>query len=270
MRVVVDTNILFRFALVPISLLLPLAFVAFSQVAADKSENFTVSQMVSKDMQGASDRKVRSEKILKAQGVPVNNWLPVIEAESNTAPRPVEEIAYRCLALLVVAVKGESHSQGDPLPQEVIEQVIEKYQLETHFTPSEKNYINNPDPPKQDSVNFTWRYESAWTLLWALGYADELGKPDADSIADAGQAVRYMWSRTAEEFTADAQLRPFSEILDQADLVYRYNWAVVDARVKGQQPPSNLDSGITYERHYALNWLIGYLNQEWDDISTDT
>ncbi|MCR9246223.1 MAG: DUF4272 domain-containing protein [bacterium] len=24
------------------------------------------------------------------------------------------------------------------------------------------------------------------------------------------------------------------------------------------------------ERHYALNWLIGYRNQAWDDVSTDT
>jgi len=28
--------------------------------------------------------------------------------------------------------------------------------------------------------------------------------------------------------------------------------------------------GVTYERHYAPNWLIGYMDEEWDDISTDT
>jgi hypothetical protein len=60
------------------------------------------------------------------------------------------------------------------------------------------------------------------------------------------------------------------QILDQADLIYRYHWAVVDARVKGKQPPAGLDPGIVYERHYALNWLIRYSDQEWDDISTDT
>jgi hypothetical protein len=27
---------------------------------------------------------------------------------------------------------------------------------------------------------------------------------------------------------------------------------------------------VTDERHYALNWLIGYLEQAWDDVSTDT
>nr|WP_246762835.1 DUF4272 domain-containing protein [Rhizobium sp. NZLR1] len=28
--------------------------------------------------------------------------------------------------------------------------------------------------------------------------------------------------------------------------------------------------GAVYARHYALNWLIGYMDQDWDDISTDT
>jgi uncharacterized protein DUF4272 len=32
----------------------------------------------------------------------------------------------------------------------------------------------------------------------------------------------------------------------------------------------NLDSGVVYERHYALNWLIGYMGREWDDVTTDT
>jgi hypothetical protein len=27
---------------------------------------------------------------------------------------------------------------------------------------------------------------------------------------------------------------------------------------------------VVYERHYALNWLTGYMDQDWDDISTDT
>ena len=51
---------------------------------------------------------------------------------------------------------------------------------------------------------------------------------------------------------------------------YRYHWAVVDARVNGLEIPSDIDASVVYERHYALNWLVGYSGQEWDDISTDT
>jgi hypothetical protein len=34
--------------------------------------------------------------------------------------------------------------------------------------------------------------------------------------------------------------------------------------------PAELDEGIVMERHDALNWLIGSMNQEWDAVSTDT
>lgn len=210
----------------------------------------------------ALDRKSRSEAILKLQGVPINNWLPVIEAEEEAKKRTVEEIAYRALALLTVAVKGEG------LEQSTVERIVADYGLENYFTPKERAFIEQEFPLESDRVNFSWRYEAAWTLLWALGYVDDLGVPD--SYCDVGRAVRFMKERTPEQFIADAKLRPLSEILDQADLIYRYNWAVVDARVNGKPAPAGLDPGVTYERHYALNWLIGYMNQAWDDISTDT
>ena len=79
-----------------------------------------------------------------------------------------------------------------------------------------------------------------------------------------------MKEKHKEQFISSAKLRTPSEILDQADLIYRYHWAVVDARVNGKEPPAKLDPSVVMERHYALNWLIGYMNQEWDDVSTDT
>jgi hypothetical protein len=32
----------------------------------------------------------------------------------------------------------------------------------------------------------------------------------------------------------------------------------------------DLHPGVAQERHHALNWLIGYMDQEWDKVSTDT
>jgi Domain of unknown function (DUF4272) len=79
-----------------------------------------------------------------------------------------------------------------------------------------------------------------------------------------------MSGTTTARFIEDSELRPIGDILDQVDLIYRYHWAVRNARLKGQQIPADLDPGVTEERHYALNWLIGYLEQAWDDVSTDT
>lgn len=69
---------------------------------------------------------------------------------------------------------------------------------------------------------------------------------------------------------SDARLRSASEILDEADLIYRIDWACVDARVNGSPTPEGVDCDVVQERHHALNWLIGYQRQAWDDVSTDT
>lgn len=210
----------------------------------------------------AIQRKERSERVLAKEKVPINKSLPVIESEKEVKRRAKDEVAYRALALLVVAVKAEG------LEQPRVKKIIEDYGLSPHFTPKERAFLKNEAPSQHDNVQFVWRYEAAWTLLWALGYVEKLEKPE--TICDVPRAVKFMRERKTNQFISEAKLRPLAEILDQADRIYRYHWAVVEARVNGKPAPAGLEAGVTLERHYALNWLIGYMGQEWDDISTDT
>lgn len=210
----------------------------------------------------ALHRKEHSEAALRNEGVPVNPHLPVIETEAESKRRSPDQVAYRALALLVVAVKGEG------LEQDIVQRVIKDYGLQVHFTPKEQAFIATASPSQADYVQFSWRYEAAWTLLWALGFVDDLGKPT--SICDVPRAVTFMKERSTEEFVEQSRLRTQRELLDKADLVYRYHWAVVSARINGRPSPAGLEPGVTLERHYALNWLVGYMNQDWDHVSTDT
>ena len=210
----------------------------------------------------AIDRKRRSERILRAEGVPVLATLPVIETAAEALKRSKEEVALRTLCVLFVAAKGEG------LDEELAEHLLETYELRPHLTPKELAFVLNKSPSQHDRIQFTWRHEAAWVLLWALGFVAELGKPDR--ICDVAFAAGTMAERTASQFIEDSELRPIADILDQADLIYRYHWAVVNARLKGQQAPAALDPGVTQERHHALNWLIGYYEQDWDHVSTDT
>jgi len=211
----------------------------------------------------ALERKFRSEEICKFEGVSVNPHLPLVEDESEIKLRTNEEVAWRAMALGIVSVKGEGLEQSRVL------EIVEQYNLQNAFTPHEKDFIYNQNPSESDCAKFSWRYESYWVLLWALSYIKELGRPD--QICDVPTAVRIMIdSVNANTFIENARLRNIDEILDATDLIYRYHWACVDARLKGQTTPARLDAGVVYERHYALNWLVGYLEQEWDEISTDT
>ncbi len=135
-------------------------------------------------------RKSRSEATLRTEGVPINKSLPVIESEKDAKRRTKEEVAYRTLALLVVAVKGEG------LEQPIVEKIIKDYELDTHFTPKERVFLKNQSPSQHDRVQFDWRYEAAWTMLWALGYVEKLEKPT--SICDVPRAIKFMKDRKAK------------------------------------------------------------------------
>jgi hypothetical protein len=210
----------------------------------------------------AIERRLRSEAILRAEGVPFFVALPVIETAAEALTRSKEEVALRTLCLLLVAAKGEG------LRQEVVEGVLDSYELRPHLTPKETAFVLDDSPSQHDRAQFTWRFESAWTLLWALGFVAQLGKPA--QICDVEFAAKTMTETTTSQFIEVSKLRPIADILDEADLIYRYHWAVRNARLKGQEIPSALNPDVTEERHYALNWLIGYMEQAWDDVTTGT
>jgi Domain of unknown function (DUF4272) len=207
-------------------------------------------------------RKQRSIDRLKAEGVWFIDHLPVIEDSQSALKRTAEEIAQRAVALHLVALKGEG------LEEPIVQDLVEHFGAREFFTPEEKAFIENPAPGGHDRLQFSWRYEACWVLLWALGYIERLGFPDKN--CDAPRSVQILADKTTADFAAGSKLRSLTEILDEADLTYRYSWAARNARLTEKDPPAGLDEEITVERHHAFNWLIGYLEQEWDDITTDT
>lgn len=208
-------------------------------------------------------RKNRTIKQLKKEGVPTIKHLPVIQDEADTTLRSVPETVKRVIVLMLVADRAEGESIASSQ-----ERMIQYGLTEDDFSPLEWGFINNPEPDDYEYQFYGQRYEAAWTLLWTLRFVNQLARPD--TYADVPQAKRILAERSTDTLIMEAQMRSVSEILDMADLTYRYHWAIMDAMLYGNQPPTGLKPPVAYERHYALNWLIGYQDQAWDDVTTDT
>jgi len=210
----------------------------------------------------AQTRKQQSIKRLKVENIPTIDHLPTLIDSTQFTPRSVEEIVPRALCLWGIARYAEDRTKADFAARAA------QYQLEAHLTPDERAFADDPDPIEQDIIKFSQRLEACWTLLWALGYVRRLGKPD--HFCDMERIAKVIESRSPESLVLDANPRPAAEILDEADLIYRYHWAVMDAELYGKKPPAKLEPAVTYERHYALNWLVRYNDLAWDAITTDT
>ncbi len=206
-------------------------------------------------------RKDRSESVLNAHGIKVNKNLPCTDNDDKTELRSHEDVIERALALTIVAARGEGITKAQT-QKSITDKAI------NGFSPKEEAMLANEDWNDQQKAYATWRYESLYTILWALKVFPELKFPT--EVCDVQQVVSKVLKPSREEFTRQTGMRTKEEILDELDKTYRMNWACVDARIKGEQVGGQINPSIIYERHYALNWLTKYQDQAWDQVSTDT
>ena len=210
-------------------------------------------------------RKYESEDIAINNKIKVNSHLPYIEDDEEVTLRTPKEIAERVCLLAVTNYVAFDSLSG----KEAIE-YLKKYNLWQYATPGEIDFLENPTTEKKNQE--TWKCECIWTLMWALGKVPDLDFPDElcqlQNIPEDEYPVQA--GKNPNDFiNSITESRSVKEILDANDLYYRLDWACVDARINNQEM-TTVNPGVVYERHYALNWLINYMNLDWDDVTCDT
>ena len=219
-------------------------------------------------------RKERSIALLEEKGVPYIAHLRAAVMESEACIKPLDEIARRLLAVFGVCVYCEARGSGESWDesQKYLNKIDEILggKLDETLTLEEKEFIAIKEPDPDAYAKFGWRYECCHVLMWALGQTPELGYPD--KICDVSAMGNIIWQLDSlTELIENAKLRAKDEILDAADLILRYDWACVDARIKGKESPAGLNGEVVLEWHYAFNWLVGANGEAgWDQITTTT
>lgn len=210
-------------------------------------------------------RKEKTEKILEKEGIKINYNLPNIESDEGTTIRNTKEIAIRVTILAVTNFLAFDH-----IDSETAIDYLKDHNLWEYVTPDERDFLANPTEAKKSHE--TCKCECIWVLMWALGIVDNLPFPNHLCDLNDIPLEKYPVDNDKDPnifINKPHQVRSKSEILDASDLYYRYDWACVDARIKDIEI-TQIHPGVVYERHYALNWLTNYMDQEWDDISCDT
>jgi hypothetical protein len=212
-----------------------------------------------------NQRKSRSESHLEKRKININKNLPCVESEAATTIRSPKEIAQRVTVLAITnAVAFNNLSGTDAMGY------LKKYKLWDFVTPGEQDFLNDPTDEKKNYE--TWKCECIWTLMWALKKVPDLGFPDDMCSLNNIPPDEYPVGGDKDPnyfINSITEAKSTSEILDANDLYYRINWACTDARIKNEEM-NEAQPGVVYERQYALNWLINYMGQEWDDVKCDT
>jgi len=183
--------------------------------------------------------------------------------ELEDVPRGVEEIARRTLilsAVIACAYGADKRATVDWFTSQ---------NLWTDVSPAERAFLTG-QPTSQDQIDMTWRIEALASLLWALGKIEPM--PSLAQQFDTTEAVKRLVFPPASiaTFVATAALRSEADVQSEYEKVYDAHWRVRDAQLCGKPAPSDVNPGVVRERHHAFNWIIGYGNQTWDEVTTDT
>jgi hypothetical protein len=204
----------------------------------------------------AEARRQRTLDILDSEGAYCPPGLMRLPGEGAVRWPGAEAVALRALALLMVGCEGTGMSGA------LVDKLIDQYL--PPFSPAEWRWFESPDRDPDETRAFGWRFEAALPLLWAVGLAGGLKRPDSQTEPFAILEPLVHFRR--EELLGRAMLRPGGELLDSADLHFCYECASRLTLDTGEPPPAGLDGGVLLERHYAFTWLIEG-GGDWDSVA---
>ncbi len=178
--------------------------------------------------------------------------------------RPPEEVAKRVVILLGIFQAATGRKKEDVI------NFLKSNNLWEDVSKLERNFLSKPsDETKFEAMQFGWRSEAVFILLWALKLVNKEGIPvdetNLDLIVDLLKDSEYYKKISIQ----NAQLRDSSEIFHLLDTIDNIDWELRDAIIHNKGLPNNYHPSIIYEWHHALNWLVRS-NEDWDDITTDT
>ncbi len=202
--------------------------------------------------------------------------LPLNDDDENIKLRSQEDVVRRTIGTLLVSLYSEAllnpeENMSVSEARDFIRKVMKDFSIDEWkdvLTKEETEYIEDDNSDESARINFSWHYENLYVLEWLLGL-EEWNYPE--DICDVGKMVRNLREfKSVADMCENTVIRSKKEILDKADLIYRMDWAAVDARIHGMQGPAGLEHGVVQERHKNLNWMICFDDAEWDDVSTPT
>ena len=215
-------------------------------------------------------RADRSRSLIQSHGINPDCQAAISIDEAHVYPRSIKETVERISALAATAHVARAYlSGGSTTPASRSSAIINRfdtlYGVRTFFTPKENAYLRDPGTGRHAANAL--RLEAAAALLWALGFI-ELDWPDKSADADAiGEILKF---NDINLLCSKAKPRDREELLDMYDLTVRLHALCVRTGIR-ELKEFGLDPDIIYERHYALNWLLGIGGFiSWDSIIPTT
>jgi hypothetical protein len=195
---------------------------------------------------------------------------PLLAEEDVARVRPVDHVVARCHAIAAALAVLEG---GDP---HEVDEALRLHGLERWAAGPERALLLHrlgerpldERAERQAEIDVSWRQESLWALLWALGFVERLDP--AEYCGDASAYERLAPEMDPAQTVEGVELRPREELVAELDFHCCLHWHAREHRLAGRRPelPEPLTEGLVVERRRPLEWL--FADEDWEEISLDT
>ena len=215
-------------------------------------------------------RQKQIEEEMMKHGIPLDYSVSArLEPSAIHLPSRDDMIRRACSLMFVsyAARQAGAKAEGTAITRinRALERLDAAYDLRAALTPKEDAMIHQPTSARAEMLKS--RTEASATVLWALGLF-ELGWPS--SPCDTEALENLFASSSLHALAREAVPREPDELLYQYELTTRLHSACLNLSA-AQLKDLELDQDVIYERHYALNWLLGVSGRKaWDDIIPST
>jgi hypothetical protein len=181
--------------------------------------------------------------------------------------RTAHEISQRTLAL------GAAVALSFGAPRKEIIAFVEEAGLLKNLSSVENSYIYSARRSSKQTINMSWNSEALTVLLWSIGKFSCIPSPYAQcSTGDLADALPPYGDEPLDKFLGTAKRRSEQALFEMATSIHDQH---VVARQRKSNPEYRPGYGvvnleIVQERHRAINWIVGYCGQSWEDVTTDT
>ncbi|NVJ62068.1 MAG: DUF4272 domain-containing protein [Gammaproteobacteria bacterium] len=210
---------------------------------------------------------------IAADSLPVNR----IDIGETTQLRSKEEIFGRLIALKALWLYVDDHPEAEPL--DVIEEMIDTYDLRSFLTKGENEILNlsREEACQEHGHLMGWKNENCWPLAWILGFPDAPAVDHGQLSGDLARNLMLGWLpdnlSECQELKNKIKLRDPNEVHQLEDLFYCAHNAVRSAQLGSNTVPSDFhpihDGGCIHERRHSLTWSLSPgIDWEETDLST--
>lgn len=218
----------------------------------NRNYEFTIENIVFSE-----NDKLRIEKnckIMKEKSLPFFEQMKLIPLDSNTKIKTSQEIALQMIWSFIIARKAYNKLNNIPdIQDQDLIYITTKYpnkEVYNLLSKISKGEINNV------LINeLVYLYEQVNVFAWILGLKD---KPSTTNLCEINKINNLIIDFSKKEDNINnCRMISNEQILEYADLITRYEWAMIELNKKGVFS-KNINKDVVIEQKKAMDFVVSY------------